>query len=106
MTVRIRAFKPAEIELGEHIFKTVAPVRSRQIEISQKLEAADQIDDDDQAFELMCEVVCARLEPLGHKKQPLTILKELWKTDQISVQQLQFLMEDIAEAENPTQGSA
>lgn len=102
-TIAIRPFGSVDVDLWGHPFETVPATRTvhrRQREISAQI---DEAGDDDASVKLLAELIDLRLKPAGNaRKKASAFILEKWEADQLSVPQLEQLLDDLLETDRPT----
>jgi hypothetical protein len=95
-----------EVELpGGHVYTVKAATRAvvaKGEEVDKRLEAAPD-DDLDGIVEIYGEMLNLRLESQeAGQPRPGTVISKLWKSDKVTLPQLQSLLRSIAETDRPT----
>ncbi len=96
-----------EVELpGDHVFDTVPFTRSREIAVEDLQAQANSIDRSDypsseDAMDAMVALLCEIADHLmvpqaGKRKRPSAVLLDLWKADELTIEQLKALLDDVS----------
>jgi hypothetical protein len=94
-------FEGVEVDLWGSLYKTVRITRSVQNKVDKALKKLDDTQDADAAVKVLADVIDARLEPQNGAGPPSKLIVEKWKTDELSLDQLQQFQADLDEAEAP-----
>lgn len=101
-----------EVELpGGHLYTVIPATRSvvrkmsaLDTRLEQLLTGDGDLTDEqlDQLVDIYADMLNLRLESLDGAPRPATVVKRLWKGDQVSVPQLEQLLAGVAGTDRPT----
>lgn len=95
--------EPVEVDLWGSIFTVKPATRSVSRKAGELMEKLDEVEDDDQAVQMLAEMLDLRLVPTeGKRTKASTIVSRKWEADELTLAQLMSFGERLSDAERPT----
>lgn len=95
-------YQPVQVDLWGAAYETVAATRSVTEKVDPLIDALNAAETPDDIVKAIGALLDVKLKAVEGARKASTLVKEKWKADQLSIDQLTKLLEDIQEADRPT----
>lgn len=95
-------YLPVEVDLWGQAFKTVPATRSVGKKVEGFQEQVEAATDSDQVVAAVGNILDVRIKPVEGTRKASTVIKEKWKADELTLDQLLAFLGDLEEADRPT----
>jgi len=105
-----KRFRPRTVEIDDkddatHKFETVALTRSVERELTETMEKVESFSaetTDEEALDVVLRMIDKMIEPAKGRKKASTILRDLWKAEEIESMDIIDFLNDLATQRRPT----